>query len=321
MDDAQVIRRTKTNSICGLLFQMWLCFSLALMAYCLCGEVSIVISLFVPLLWTAYLIFRLNWVKSVCKKANLPQLIACALFAPIVFEINFLNVGDKTQYLADIICSPLGSTILRSFIQLIARGFLHLCVLSAIVFLFLNVFVFISPKIKAFYLSLSTREKRFLIIAAFIYIVLVFTFTHLTTLFTFSPVPDAVVYDKIYSLDTGGFLLDDAYTRILHAENDLRNPWFGIMSMPFGVIANLIARLFPHCTYAYTMSILFMQIIVIQISILIIGRLVSASDRNRMQFMLLMEVSFPVLLFSLNAEQYVFPTFWIILLVNAFVKE
>ena len=94
---------------------------------------------------------------------------------------------------------------------------------------------------------------------------------------------------------------NDAFLNVSYDENDIRQPLFGIFSMPFAIIAKFISKfifLVP-IDYAYEAVMTIIQFILATITTIMIGRLLNLEEKDKKYLYLLFNISFPYLLFNL----------------------
>lgn len=130
-----------------------------------------------------------------------------------------------------------------------------------------------------------------------------------------------VPYDVLFTSDSAVILQGNAYFDIYHVTNDLRQPLFGLFAMPFVLPATALAKTLFFFPQAYPILINLTQIFLVLVTILMIVRLLDLDLGVRPFAVLLLSVTYPVLLFSLNLEQYVFAVFWLVLFLYLAVKQ
>lgn len=172
----------------------------------------------------------------------------------------------------------------------------------------------IFPKVKKFFQKLDKIEKRYLIlvgvISAFFTIIICF----MTTAFTNSTYNNSIVYDIIYTSDSGIFADGDAFIDFSHVENDIRQPFFGVFALPFGLIAHFLSHfLFIQNGQGYYIIMLVIQFLLNAITTIMLGRLLKLDDKYKTYFYLLFSFSFPYLIFGFVLEQYSIALFYLIL--------
>ena len=160
--------------------------------------------------------------------------------------------------------------------------------------------------------SFTGTEIAYLTAATMLSVALVFVVYQQTNLFWY-PTRDGqvVLYDAVFTTDTGVLIQTDAFVNLNAAENDLRHPLFGLFVMPFGIIASWAAFFFQGSMAIYALALAFLQVVALLFSMILIARLLRFNDMDQLCFLLLHLISFPALLFILNIEQYVFSLFWL----------
>ena len=164
-----------------------------------------------------------------------------------------------------------------------------------------------------FFRGLEKFEKNFLIIGCTLCSMMLILLFNLTNVFYQPSLNGEIIpYDVIYTTDTGALL--NSYVYPVDLENDMRQPLFGIFALPFGLFAKFISYIIPtSITYPISMNII--QIILLLVTIILLSRMLEVSKTTRLFFLLFAVSSFPVMLFALNMEQYIFAVFWTILLI------
>ena len=162
--------------------------------------------------------------------------------------------------------------------------------------------------------SLNGAEIALLLTGAAISMALIFIVYSHTNLF-FLPARDGVTvkYDAVFTTDTGILMETNAFVNVNAGENDLRHPLFGLFSMPFGIMASWITFCFRGHELAYVLSLSFMQVMALLLSMVMASRIANLRHLDQIGFLLLYFISFPSLLFLLTIEQYIIALFWLML--------
>jgi len=123
-------------------------------------------------------------------------------------------------------------------------------------------------------------------------------------------------FDIIFNADSPSFIKTDAFFRFYHEENDIRHPLFALATIPFAIIAKIVVSPLFFITYAYTIVLQLMQVFLLLITTVLIVRMTEVKDKISHIFLLLLfTTSFPFLLFTFTVEQYIIPTFMLILVI------
>ena len=177
----------------------------------------------------------------------------------------------------------------------------------------------IVPKIIEFIKSLDKVEKTFLIVSGIVGVVGTFILADKTTAFTF-PVYQGkfIKYDVIYTLDC----TVDVFQNISSFANDIRNPLFGIMAIPFAVVGLFIANLIPFGRNGYSFITLMssIQVVVVALTLVLLGRLLKLDKKNKVLFYIFCFSTLPFILFSITIEQYVISVFYLILFIYVYYE-
>lgn len=204
------------------------------------------------------------------------------------------------------------------FIQIIP----FLLIIYSLYIYFLLIFNYCFTPIISFFKNLESIEKRFLIIINLILMLSVLIIYNCTNAF-YSPTRangELINYDIIYTSDTPIEVNTNVYTNISANENDIRQPLFGLYSFPFGIGVTNLAKII-NINNSYPIFMDWIQIFLLSVSILLLSRILSLNKKEKILFLLMNSLSYPFLLFSLNMEQYIFPVFWMILLIYFYIKQ
>ncbi len=217
----------------------------------------------------------------------------------------------------------------RSFLHLLDRfgpalayaaGILSVFALFVYFCWFFNWF---SGLIRARLHSSDVLERRFLLVATAGAAILIVAVYCRTVLFHSPNANAANVWSKVdilYSSDTSSLVDQNVFFNVYASENDVRQPFFGIFAAPFALTASLCARLL-RLPVVYCVLLQIMQAGLLFLSLVLTARMIRAAGLEKALFLLTASATFPVLLFLLNMEQYIFPLFWTVLLVWQYVAH
>ena len=169
------------------------------------------------------------------------------------------------------------------------------------------------PTVVAFVLGMNRFEKYYLWIAlALLGLFCAVLYLKTSVFYATEYAGNFVPYDVIYTTDSAVIFQNNAYFDIYHVTNDLRQPLFGLFAMPFAIPAMLLAKLLFFLPNSYAILINAVQIFLVLITILMVIRMLELDAGAKPYAILLFTVTYPVLLFSYNLEQYVFAVFWLV---------
>lgn len=175
---------------------------------------------------------------------------------------------------------------------------------------------FIFSFIKNEYFNLSSMEKKLLLIVLFFSFILTTFIYNKTNVFYMPTNSGGVInYDVIYTTDTGSLNRLNAYANIGSAENDLRQPLFGVFALPFAVISEFISSFFKFIPHSYYIVFGVIQILLIMVSLIFIGRMLKLKGLDELLFILISMSTFSFILFSFVYEQYIISFFYLILTI------
>ncbi|MDR2718172.1 MAG: hypothetical protein LBB89_08930 [Treponema sp.] len=164
--------------------------------------------------------------------------------------------------------------------------------------------------------TLEKIEKRYIVITSTIIAILIVVIFSISTIF-YGPTINGnkISNDVVYTLDSPALIDTNVYANIAAPENDIRQPLFGVFALPFGITSLIFSKLLFFLPDSYAMIITIVQSILLQICIILLGRIIGLRGIKSIAFYLLMMFSYPCLLFSLAPEQYIFSILWLILLL------
>ncbi|MCL1805644.1 MAG: hypothetical protein FWG28_06570 [Clostridiales bacterium] len=166
--------------------------------------------------------------------------------------------------------------------------------------------------------SLNGTEIALLVTGVVVSMALIFIVYSRTNLF-YLPARDGhiVLYDAVFTSDSGILMETNAFANLNAGENDLRHPLFGLFSMPVGIVASWIAYCFRSHELAYVLSLSFLQVLALLLAMVLVSRLAGLRHLDQIAFLLLYYISFPSMLFLLTIEQYIMALFWLMLYLYA----
>ncbi len=122
-------------------------------------------------------------------------------------------------------------------------------------------------------------------------------------------------FDLIYSADSGYLVHQDVYRNVGAEQNDLRQPLYGVFAMPFAQAAWLASKLLFFLPEGYVLVWQILQMLLFLIAAVLLGRLLKLTGAEKALFLVMLCVSYPVLIFSLTAEQYLTAVFYLVVLL------
>lgn len=201
---------------------------------------------------------------------------------------------------------------------------------------------------KAFFTSLDKFEKYFLSISICIFTVVVIVVYNMTNIFSHAYISEEnrqyvlqyevkndetvkrgqqfvedvferVRGDIVFTTDTQYILDGDIYNNITAKENDIRQPFFAIFSLPFTIIPKLISDI----TFSglYPMLLAIVQGFIVFVTIILLEKMMKLSKPSKILFTIFMTFTYPTLLFLINLEQYVIPVFYLIVFIFMSIKD
>lgn len=167
------------------------------------------------------------------------------------------------------------------------------------------------------WLDRSCRTERLFVVTGTLLAIVVIAIVYSRTNAFYGGAP----YDVVYTTDSGNLISTNAYLYVNAYENDIRQPMFAVFSMPFSTVAMLFSRLLFFVPHAYALALASIQVLLMLFGFTLLARVLSLSGVDRLLFLLLLAVSYPVMLFTLAFEQYAFSVFWVIVLLYAWQQK
>ena len=179
--------------------------------------------------------------------------------------------------------------------------------------------------------GVNGKEKIFILILILAYCTLVLVAYSNTNAFChpgFDPSADryddtTALRDVVYTSDSADLTGRNAYILIDNAENDIRQPFFGIVSAPLMGIPSLtgwlVNKVIPSVSPSTFLAIA--QVIILVISLYVLAVTLNLDCYQRAGFAAVFAGTFTYFLFSLLIEQYVVAFFCLMLTVHFLVKD
>lgn len=175
--------------------------------------------------------------------------------------------------------------------------------------------------IKTLFRTFDKTDKRALKVFSALFILLIIIAYSITYIFWGTCEIKGAGYDIIYTTDTGALFTMDCWLNVGAYENDLRQPLFGAFSAPFTAIPYAASKIMSFVPNLYPLLMAIEQAIILLITVSMITKMMKLQHTERAFAYVAMTLSFPVLLFSLNLEQYIFAVFWLILLIYSVTER
>lgn len=168
---------------------------------------------------------------------------------------------------------------------------------------------------KKFWQEIDFVEQMFLLCAGVLFVALI-GFTYSCTEAFYGAHVNGFWYnfDLIYSADSGYLVHQDVFRNVGAEQNDLRQPLFGLFSMPFAQAAWLISKPLFFLKNGYILVLQVMEMWLYLLAAVMIARMLELHGTEKILFLGILCVAFPTLIFSLTAEQYLMAVFWLVLL-------
>lgn len=250
------------------------------------------------------------------KEINIYQFLF-SLYIALFSVKNWIYYCDEKSNLAIV------SNLFIKFFNIHLNGLYSSLIIGclALPFTIFLIYLFIArvlPIVKQFFMSFTKCEKIYFIVTLTFATILTVSISFFTTAF-FKPYSNSYVqaYDVIYTTDTGSLASGDAFFNVSFVENDIRQPLFGVFSLPFSIPAKIlgdVAFFIPN-NYGYEVFLVICQFLLLTVTTIMLGRLLKLNDDIKKYLYIFVSFSFPYLLFGLIVEQYVIGLFYLILAI------
>ena len=278
-----------------------------------------------------FIVFRFQFLKKVFHDFKV-SLLAVSIILALVTIYTICSEGEYTVFIKEL---NMGAV---------------LAIPATVVFLycFYDKFIFY---LKKYLKSLDKIEKNYLIISSMILIISIVCVYNLTTVFydirtdekdfkytitdekfyldkkdlalkIIKEIYDTMFYDTIYTSDTGPLIRSqDVYMNVAKTDNSLKQPLFGVFSIPFAVVPKLASYLLPNVSNIYPILLSITHGILTLISFTLLSRLMKLKGVTKSIFLVMISITYPTLLFLLNIEQYLVPMFYLICFIYFSFKK
>lgn len=185
------------------------------------------------------------------------------------------------------------------------------------IFGFLLWFVdFIREQAVDFWEKTDFYEQMFLLCAGVLFaVIIVFGYTCTEAFYGAHINGSYYNFDLVYSADSGYLVNQDVFRNIGAEQNDLRQPLYGVFAMPFATVAWLISRPLFFVPNSYILVLQVLEMLLFLVAVVLISRMMKLQSVEKCLFLVLLSVTYPVLIFSLTAEQYLLAVFYLILMI------
>lgn len=125
--------------------------------------------------------------------------------------------------------------------------------------------------------------------------------------------------DSIYTSDSTQLVQKNVYLQLLHVENDLRQPLFAVVSIPFMGLAYLLSLILAPIPHASIICMGIAQMLLLLLTLLLLSKILQKGKEEGQRFFLLSCLMYPSILFSVMMEQYIVAVFWLVLYLYALI--
>ena len=269
----------------------------------------------------AILIFRFRFLeRTFAKRVRWIAILSgvLALYAAYCY-------GDLFYYHLQSLAGELTSATAVGLLSRFGMIFTIIAAVVSIPALFVYLYWFFgwfSERMREVFHASDRVERWYLIIACVLFALAISLVYSKTSVFYAANASSDNVWDKIdivYSSDSSMLMEQNVFYNIAASENDIRQPMFGVFAAPFALAASLVSKAIMQ-PGAYPAMVQIVQSVFLALGLVLIVRMTGASGAVKALALVCGTLLYPTLLFLLNVEQYVFPVFWLILLVWMIVQ-
>lgn len=183
-------------------------------------------------------------------------------------------------------------------------------------YLYTEFFCYLENFVLDFLKRLDKSETIHLVVCSIYLIIFVILIFSLTNLFH-NPVTVEGwrINDALFTTDSSLLNKFETFININGQENDIRQPLFGLFTLPFGIFSKLLSFVLFFIPNSYYLILSIVQIVVLEISIIMLVRLINPKSKHKLILLFFINSLFSYMLFSFIIEQYIFSLFWIILFI------
>ena len=245
--------------------------------------------------------------KECFKKINKKYLLIAFICATYTISKLVKYIGGGTYYLIYVLKTLKIDISAKVSTAVIATGSVPFVTL--LIYYLMNKCI---PFWKKEYQQIDKIDKIFLVVIGIITFAVSSILYNSTYIYTGNGVDETVDSDIIYTTDSATLIREDVYTNLSAFENDIRQPLFGLFSLPFSIPARAISEVLSFIPNSYYIIFETIQVILLGISVIMIGKLIGISGKNKIPFYIFVFSTFGYIIFSFAYEQYIISLFYLI---------
>lgn len=279
-----------------------------------------VIGLVCSLVVLLVLTFRFKFLEKTFQGAGKLTVTASAGLALLAWyrlATDFYHKSPQlTEWFTGLLSAPAGGQIGKLPAVALAAAalpalFVFICYFTGLAIPFAKSWIARADRVEKVFLSAGFVLLSLAVIIAFL----------LTTVFYDTQPSGYAVYDVVYTTDSSVLMDTNTYQSVNAKENDIRHPLFGLFAMPFGLLAGAAAKLLFFVPNAYPICIGVIQTVPLLCGLVTLARIMRLEGSQKTLFLILSAAAFPVLLYVLPMERYVFTFFWLILFIYGYIQN
>lgn len=218
---------------------------------------------------------------------------------------------DKAEKLVKYLHVPKTAFLLSTAIVLSIVSFI------AVYILLLYFYRFFLDDVLQILLDLNKKERKALIVLMFIGACFVVAVYAVTGVFYGS----SSEYDAIYTADSGIIFKQNCFLWLASGQNDLRQPLFSVFSAPFVGIFSAFTIPFSFSEIAVACVTQIVNVMALFLTIVMVSELLLLKENTKIIFWILLMTCYPVLLFHIMVEQYIFVVFWLVFFIRLALRK
>ncbi|MDR1002267.1 MAG: hypothetical protein LBL82_03220 [Oscillospiraceae bacterium] len=266
-----------------------------------------------------FLVIKCKFIERTFSNLNIPLLVLSAALTYFPCHAAAVELTDRMSRLFVIREVFVGEIITHFWGEnaaLVSSILSAGALFAAFVFTycFVNAFV---RFIRDLYEKSDKADKIFFFAALFVSVAAIsLVYSHTTAFYSGVDANGGVrLYDIIYTTDSGEIFDSNAYYSINAEQNDIRQPLFGLFAAPFGSLAKLISLIFFFVPNIYPIALAAIQAGLLLLAVIMTAEMMKLRGLLKAAFFALYALSFPMLIYVLTMEQYIFSMFWLIMFI------
>lgn len=168
------------------------------------------------------------------------------------------------------------------------------------------------------------KYELILLSSFFIFLSIIIIFSFLKTNIFYLPRYNNELknFDVIFTSDTGMQYITNVFMNISAPENDIRQPLFGLYTLPLAILSKILSKVFYFIPESYALFLQINQLIMVLISGILLARMMKFKEKEKFILYYIAYIfSYSVLIWIFPLEQYIISLFYLILFLYSILVE